>query len=117
MNYLGEQVAHGHSDIQFLLTLTDQCLSKGFTGFGLAAHELPQKAPGFVGGPLADHKAVALPDQGCNNIRHSAFTRIMALMGSTWIFFSQTEITSVPALSALTSRFHLPVGRFRSRWL
>ena len=60
---LHEHATNRDSDGQFLPALPDQrpflCLSR----FHLTAHKLTQQPPGLMGGTLANHKPVPVPNQ------------------------------------------------------
>ena len=61
---LHKDVAGHHLNPQLFPALPDERLLLCLCGFHLAADKLPQRAPRLVLRPLADQKAVFLPDQG-----------------------------------------------------
>jgi hypothetical protein len=67
---LGKNTADGNGNIQFFLTFPNQGIFQCFTGFDLAAYELPKQASGFVGRTLADEKFTLLPNQCSNYFCH-----------------------------------------------
>ena len=70
VDHLCKQRSYGNGDIQFFTAFTDQRGLHGFIGLHFTADEFPQKSAGFVGGALADHEAVMIPDQCGNDFDH-----------------------------------------------
>ena len=65
------KLSYGDRHAQFLPAFPDQCRFLRLAGLYFPAYKLPEQAPCLVGGALADHKPLSLPDQSGNHFRHA----------------------------------------------